>query len=399
MEKQRWVAVGILAGLLGGHQGWASMIVVPHSSGCDAAFAGNAVASPDCGAATLLFNAAGVVGRPGEVSFGSGFFSLSGRYTTPDGSYDAKSSEMGLGPLFWMATDRWAPWYFGVGLYGAVGASFNFPADSESGVPNRLKSEMSLLTLGLVVGRELAPGLRFGLQVGPNYGSHIARFPSPFGPVAFDVAGFGISGSVGVLYDLDADTRFGLSYRAPGVVFISDDGARVGASGEEVDIDWRTPQSVVFGFARRLGPRLRLLAQGTWTHYPDFEEGEYDFKRRSELDQPFISDARSTFRYGAALGYALTEWLELRAGITREEWMMEASALSPLLYDTSDTMPMLGAGVTSGPWTFDFAFGYTKTEDRRVTVRDQTTFPGRYRFRSDVGALATATYRFGAGGI
>lgn len=373
----------------------ATFLQAPHSPGCDAGMAGNAVAGPCDGAATLLWNAAGIVNQPTEVTAGIIVLNISGRYTNSAIGFDQRSSEGGMAPAFWLGTDRWSPWYVGAGLYGAIGSSFNFGGDPHIGIPNRFKAEMSILQLGFVVGREITPGLRVGVQVSPMYGSLVTRTPTPLGPLAFDVGGIGISGAVGLLYDLNPETTLGLSYRGRGIVFMSDDDARVGSLSEEVDIDLRTPDSVVFGVARALGPNLKLFAQGTWTNYPQFEKGVFEFKRNPALNQRFISDARSTFRYGAGLEYAVSEWARLRAGATREEWMMEGSSLSPLLYDTSDVMPMVGGEIDSGSWTYSFDIGWMFTEDRQVTAQDQVNFPGRYRLRNLIGGGMAVTYRFG----
>ncbi len=108
------------------------------------------------------------------------------------------------------------------------------------------------------------------------------------------------------------------------------------------------------------------------------------------LDQKFISDARSTIRFGMGVEYAAADWLWLRSGFSREEWMMEPSALSPLLYDATDTM--LGIGVAHGRWTIDANVGYGFMEDRLVTPAEQPFFPGRYQLES-TGFTIGATCR------
>ncbi|MBI4515455.1 MAG: outer membrane protein transport protein [Deltaproteobacteria bacterium] len=371
----------------------ASMLQVPHIGGRDGGLSGNVVASPADGASILLFNAAGIVGRSGtEISSSFATATVSGRYTSPQAGYDEKSSESPFGPLLWVGSDGLAPWYVGGGLYGTVGASFNFAADPAAGVPEQLLAESGLVQLGLVVGRELAPGLRFGVQAGPTWGRIRTRAPSPLGAVHFDIDGFGVTGAAGLLYDLNRATTLGLSYRGPGIVFMGG-GGQVGGQSERVTIDFHTPQSVVLGIAHRVTPQLLVTAQATWTDYPNFENGEFEFERNPQLNQRFISAARSTVRYGMGLEYAAADWLWLRSGFSREEWMMEASALSPLLYDTTDSMAMLGIGVAHGRWTIDANVGLGIMEDRVVTTADQPLFPGRYQLESSPGFTVGVTYR------
>jgi long-subunit fatty acid transport protein len=387
--------VGILTAVgLGSRDARASYLQAPHIGGRDGGLSGNVVATPLDGASILLFNPAGVVGRPAEVTTSVIVSTLSGRYTNSQTGYDQKSSETPFGPLLWLSSDRLAPWYVGAGLYGTVGSSFNFAAEPSAGVPQQFLSESGLVECGLVVGREIMPGLRFGLQVAPAWGRIRTRTPSPLGSVEFDVDGFGVSGTTGLLYDLTERTTFGLSYRSPGIVYMNG-GGTVGGQNDDVAIDFHTPQNVIFGFAHQLTPRLMASAQATWTDYPNFEKGVFEFERHPQLNQPFISHARSTFRYGVGAEYAWADWLWLRGGVSREEWMIEPSSVSPLLYDTSDFMMMIGLGVVHGQWVIDTNVGYAIMDDRVVTTADQASFPGRYQLEASPGITIGVTYRLG----
>ncbi|MBI5506068.1 MAG: outer membrane protein transport protein [Deltaproteobacteria bacterium] len=390
----RLMGMLIAAGLCAG-EARASYLQAPHIGGRDGALSGNVVATPLDGASILLFNPAGVVGRPTEVTTSLIVSTLSGRYSNSQTGYDQKSSEMPFGPLLWISSDRLAPWYVGAGLYGTVGSSFNFGAQPDAGVPGQFLSESGLIQCGFVVGREIAPGLSFGVQLAPSWGRIRTKTPSPLGAVDFDVNGFGISATTGILYDLNDKTTFGLSYRSPGVVYMSGDGD-VGGQDDDVAIDFRTPQGVVFGVAYRFTPRLMVTAQTTWTNYPEFEEGVFEFEQHPQLNQSFIGDARSTFRYGIGAEYEWADWLWLRAGVSREEWMIEASSVSPLLYDTTDFMMMIGLGIVHGHWGIDANVGYAFMEDRQVTTADQTSFPGRYQLEASPGVTIGFTYRFDA---
>jgi len=389
-----WLAGFVVAACLCPCTARASGLQVPHLGGRDAGLSGNVVATPTDGSSILLFNAAGVVDRHGtEVNasiIGSG---VSGRYTNSETGYDQKSSETPFAPVLWVASDWLSPWYVGAGVYGTVGSAFNFPAEPSVGVPEQYLSEFGFMQLGLVVGREIVPGLRVGLQAAPTWGRMRTRTSSPLGAIHFDINGFGITGSAGVLYDPIEGTTLGVSYRGPGIVFMKGDG-EVAGQDQDVSIDFHIPQSIVTGIAHRIGTRLLVTAQATWTDYPNFENGEFEFEDFPQLRPKFVSDARSTVRYGLGLEYAVSDWLWLRTGFSREEWMMEASALSPLLYDTSDSMLMLGLGVAHGRWTIDASVGFAVMEDRLVSPTDQALYPGRYQIESSPGVSISVAYRF-----
>ncbi|OFV88866.1 MAG: hypothetical protein A3J75_05645 [Acidobacteria bacterium RBG_16_68_9] len=372
----------------------ASMLQPPSIGGRDTGLSGNAVAAPSDAPSILSHNAAGVVGQPGTVvSAGLIGATLTGRYRHAVIGYDQKSSETPFAPVLWVSSDRLAPWYVGAGLYGTVGSSFNFAAQPSAGIPERFLAELGLIQAGFVIGREIVPGLRLGVQAAPAWGRIRMRAPSPLGAVHFDIDGFGISGATGLLYDLSQQITLGLSYRSPGVVYLRGDGA-VADEDEDVSINLHTPQSAGVGIAHRPTRRLLVTAQAIWTDYPNFENGVFRFERYPLLNRQFISDARHTVRYGIGLEYEITEWLRMQTGFTREGWMMEASSLSPLLYDTTDTGFGVGLGIVHDRWTIYVNTGIALMEDRLVSTADQLLFPGRYELESSPGVSVAVAYRF-----
>ena len=373
----------------------ASLIQVPDIGGRNTALAGSDVAYPTDGPGILLSNAAGAVDQRGTSLNYSVLVAFSDAHYTNDAiGYDTKSSETPLVPTLWLSSDRFAPWHVGAGLYGSVGAAFNFPGSPTAGIPNRFFSELTILQLGLVVGREVAPGLRFAIQPAPTYGRLRVHFPSPLGPVSYDVQGVGIGGSVGFLYDvgdLAPGATLGVSYRSPGIVYMNGDGD-VADAGEDVRVRLHTPQSVAFGFACDLAAGLKLVAESRWSDYSEFEKGTVRFDRTHALNSPVIAAARDTFRYGVGIDYALAEWAHVRAGISHEPWMIEGSALSPLLSDFTDTFAAIGASFDVGRWTIEGTIGDGIYEDRVVTPTENAAFPGRYQLEAAIAGLAV-TYR------
>ena len=375
----------------------ASSIVPPDISATDGALCGGVVAAPNDGPRMLFHNPAGVAGIDGsEGGYGVFAFPVGGRYES-DGSYDEKSNELAAAPTLWLKSDAFAPWHVGAGVYGSVGTSFNFAADPAAGFPNRFLGESSVLQFGLVVGRELAPGLRVGFQIAPSYGKIRARFPSPLGAVSFDVDGFGIGGIAGLTWEFIEGTTLGVAYRGPARVFMNGD-ADVGETDDEVEITLHVPQWVAFGFAHQLSPTFRLLAQTRWTDYSEFEKGEFEYDRTPELDQPFIASAKDRFRWAAGFEWDLTEQFLLRGGMGGEDWMMEESAVSPLLYDNADILVGLGiAARFLERWKVDATLGYAFADDRKVTADENPVFAGRYQLELPVVAGFLITYRFGEG--
>lgn len=373
----------------------ASVINTPSIGPADTMVGNLNVAEPREGESILLHNPAGIADlRGAEVRVSTFLVYNDGRYANPDTGFDAKSAEVPIAPVVWFGLEGPAGWNVGGGLYGTTGASFNFPGNPALGVPNRFFSELSVIQFGLVAGREIAPGLRVGFQVAPTYSSQKLRIGTPLGPVSFDLDGFGISGTAGLLWDVTESTTFGLGYRAPGIVYASGD-ADVGDLDDEVDFDFHLPMQVTWGFAHRATERLTLYAHARWTDYTEFEKSIFDFEDTDALDQSLIPKAKDRIRFGGGVAYQLTEALRVAAGATREEWMMEEESLSPLLYDTADILIGAGFQYDSGVWRFDAMLGRPITERRIVTADRNPRYPGRYETGEGGGVAALAvTYRF-----
>lgn len=381
---RRWFVAVLALCATSGAVTEASVIQLPTIGGRSSAVGGNEVALATDGPGMLLVNSAGIVGMPGtQIGAGSlvGFTTV--RYQNPDSGYDAKSSETPLAPTLWMTTDHWRPWHVGFGLYGSVGAAFNFPGNPGIGIENRFLSELSVLQAGLVAGRELAPGLRAAVQLAPTYAKLRLRAPSPVGAISFDVDGFGIAGTAGLTYDLGPATTVGVSYRSPATVWLSGDGD-VGPAADDVDLDLHLPQSVAFGFSHLLTERLRLLAQARWTDYPEFEESIVEWRRHPEVNRPLIPDARSAFRWGAGAEWQWRDELAVLAGFTTEPWMLEEASVSPLLSDYTDYLFAVGLRADLGRWAILGTLGTGLFEDRVVNSPAPTAAPGRYEWESSV---------------
>ena len=377
----------------------ASFIISPTLGNRDTSMSGNTVAVPSDAGSILFHNAAGIMLGEAipELNVSAMFFSPSFRYENPQISYGGKSDEKPLVPVLWAGRFGLGDWRLGAGVYGAVGTAFNFQADPAAGIPNRFLSQLTTLDLGLVAGRTILPGLDLGLQIAPVWGELRFRSPSPVGPISFNVDGFGVVGSLGLLYHADERTTLGVSYRSPNTVFMSGD-ARVGDSPDEVDFDLHIPQLVGFGVAREVMDGLVLTAQARWADYPEFENGGLEFDQNPAFDRKPISSARAGFRYGAALEWALKPTLRFRAGVAREPWMMEEETVSPLLVDFTEIVYHVGVGIDVDEWTLDFEVGSGVAEDRVVTADANPAFPGRYALKPGVAGGFAITYRFATGG-
>lgn len=367
---------------------FASFIVVPHTSGADGAMSGNTVASPyDPGSASAT-NPAGVASDVAhQIMVAVAPMNFTARYSNQATGYNQTSSETVALLNFWYGLGEWRGWKMGIGIYGAAGAAFNLAAEPENGVNNRYLGTLTVVNIGFTIGRKLSDDLRIGFQLTPRYGTQELETPTPLGTAQFEIGGFGITGAVGLVYDLTDDVSLGLAYQTPGVLYL-DGEASVGGNDQSVDHELITPQAVNLGVAYQWTPKLQVLAQASWTDYEQFENGEVDWSETDVLDQPIISNARSTIRWGAGFAYEILPDSTLRLSFTYETWMIEPDAMRPYLFDSRDLMVMAGYHIHYDTVGLGFIVGYADNSDRHVSPAEAGPqgFPGHYSLDTDLMA-------------
>jgi long-subunit fatty acid transport protein len=372
---------------------WSSAIEAPHGAARDADLAGNTVAAPDDGASTLLINPAGVVSRARDEALVAALaFSFNASYSNEATGYDGNSARTPIALDLWYGLGEHAGWSFGVGAYGALGAAFDLPADPDNGQTSPFTGELAILNFGLVAGRQLAPNLRFGIQLSPAYGKQRVRSPTPLGTMDFKADGMGLSGIAGLVYTPTPALSLGLAYRTTGFVDMKGDGS-VGGVEQDVETHFVTPQNVTGGVAYQWSKQLRLLGQLRWIRYEDFERGDLEFEETTALDQPVMAHTRNRIRWGVALEYELVPNSMLRAGYTEGKAMIEDDAMMPIMFDLDNKMIMLGYEIDYGKFMVGFTTGYMHLETRRVSEEDNMMAPGRYTSDSDVSAGVRVTWK------
>ena len=390
----------------------ASQLTAPGLAASDGMVVGNAVAYPFNAATALFHNPAQLSLLPNSFSTGSfnimfhpsyenrhgiflpdslreelppgtdlegfraskGFRPSAGR----SGYYDSTSREFPIAPNFGYRTDRFAPFAFGIGMYGSLGFAFNYGARPEHGVPNNFFTELVAVSLAPSLSYSLASNLHLGVSINPTYGRLKTKSPTPLGRLDLDVRGPGMFGTIGVMYQPTDRLNLGLTYKTPGKIWMFGN-ARVDGRGDDATVYFNIPQNVKFGFAYRITDRLTFAGQARWSHLSVFDETRVRFDKYTALNQPAVGRAKDRWRMGAGLTYQITENIMLGAGLSSEPWAIKDDALKPTLADHTDLMVAFGGQYTHGPWIFDVIGGMgLHVETRRADARENPTFPGRY---------------------
>lgn len=370
---------------LGAPSAFASFIVAPHTAGRDGDLSGNTVASPNDAGSAQYINPAGVVSETADQTmFAVAPMNFTAHYDNGMG-YNHTSSKTPVLVNFWYGLGDWSGWKMGVAAYGSVGTAFDFSADPGNGVPSRFMGKLTVLNLGFVIGRQLTKDLRVGMQLTPRYGKQQFQAPTPLGNAEFDIDGFGIVGTLGLVYDLSDDLSLGLAYQSPGLVDMDGSG-EVNGQKQGVEHNLHTPQSVTAGAAFQWTPKTNLLAQMKWTDYGQFENGDIKWDKTTALNQPFIGSARSRIRWGLGLEHEVVPNSFLRLSFSYEPWMIDRVAVRPYLFDTRDFMLMAGYEIRYETLSLGFIGGYSTSTDRTISDAENGLAPGTYGTENDVMA-------------
>ncbi len=389
------------AGLWTGSLVQASQLTIPGLAASDGLVVGNAVAYPFNAATALFHNPAQLSLLPNSFSTGTFNIMFHPSYENrhgifnqlpepargalgfrPDATrhehYDSTSREFPIAPNFGYRTDRFAPFAFGIGMYGSLGFAFNHHAGPEHGVPNNFFTEMVSVSLAPSLSYSLASNLHIGASINPTYGRMKTKSPTPAGRLDLDVRGPGVFGSVGVMYQPTDRLNLGLTYKTPGKIWMLGN-ARVGGRGDDASVYFNIPQNVKFGFAYRVTDRLTFAGQARWSHLSVFEDSRVRFEKNTLLNQPAVARAKDRWRLGAGLTYQVSENFMLGVGFSHEPWAIKDDALKPTLADHTDYMVGFGGQYTHGPWIFDLVGGMAaRVEPRHADVGENPAFPGRY---------------------
>jgi long-chain fatty acid transport protein len=193
---------------------------------------------------------------------------------------------------------------------------------------------------------------------------------------------WGFGWNVGYLFQLDQDTRFGLSYRSsishklkgsavwdfnvtsdPVVNKIVAANSNRGNSAVLLNI--RTPESVSINGFRQLDARWAVMSDATWTRTSRLTNLNIQFPGSAQGDEVILQNWKNTWRFSMGASYKLNEELTLRGGLAYDQSPVAATTLRhPALPDEDRSQLSFGA-----KWklnhnsSVDLAYSYLRFQD------------------------------------
>ena len=257
--------------------------------------------------------------------------------------------------------------YFGLGLdYGKDWAGRYYVQEAEfmtiginPGVGYRLNEHWSVGAGVSVVNSTLEQKTAIR-NLGPG---------QPDGQLELEDEDWGFGYNLGLLYELDEKSRFGLTYRSE-IDFEYKDTAQlsgllpplsglaniVGLVGSRVDLEMNLPQGVMFSAYHMVTDRLAVLGNIGWQEWSSFGESAISLVSDSSTDLTQDRNFDDTWHFALGLQYRVDEpWL-LSVGIAHDESPVSDADRTPdmpldrqwryatgLQYDLSEDMTIGGA--------------------------------------------------------
>jgi long-chain fatty acid transport protein len=334
-----------------------------------AAFAGRAAASAN--ASVLYWNPAGMARlKDWNYNIGAHYIDVSGELTD-EGSTSAAGTPMlgdsivdggtsGIIPNLYVTKNIGEKWVLGIGVNAPFALATEYPDDSfvryqatkseilviniEPAVSYRINEQWSIglgLNLQHVEG-ELSNQIDFGsIGAGLEIPGMIPQALD--GSVRVTGDGFGIGGTLGVMYEINDKHRLGLSYRSQvkhtlegEANFKVPDGASdiVDMTGffvdSDVELDLTLPDKIIFSGYHQLHPQWAFVWDVAWTNWSTVEEIRIKFDS-GQPDSVLKMDWDSTFRVSVGAIWDLNQKWTFRAGLAWDQSPIPDSTRGPRL--------------------------------------------------------------------
>lgn len=377
-------------------------------SGLGNAYSGGAAAAED--ATTVYFNPAGMtrilghqaVGAlhviiPSSKFDGSASNALGMPTSGNDGGDGGKTAY--VPNAYFICNPEDTPWAFGLG----VNAPFGLVTEWNDGWVGRyhaIKSDVKTVNINPSIAYKLDDHFSFGFGFNAQHIDAELTNDVNFalltggaagvsdGRVELNADDWAYSFNMGLLFELNENTRFGAAYRhkidyeAEGnAKFFMDAVTRAtvdGAAGlgllpafqnGDASADITLPASASFSVFHRYNEKFAITADVTWTGWSDFKELRVVFDDPSQPDNVTDESWEDTWRYSIGGTYSYNDQLDLRFGVAYDETPIpDAAHRTPRIPGSDRTWVTLGAGYEfNDALKLDFAYAHLFVNDAQIS--------------------------------
>ncbi|MDJ0972994.1 MAG: outer membrane protein transport protein [Planctomycetota bacterium] len=379
--RQRWISAICVMALVAG-----SIWIAPEAEAggvglletggkrMGSAYAGGAASADD--ATTIWWNPAGMARlRRHSAAVAAVYIAPTFEYTD-QGSLDVASmpiigvnadgAEDAVVPSAFVAWRLNRKWNVGLSVNVPFGLSTSYP-DNFYGRYYATDSELFTLNINPAVAYRINNRLSIGAGFNAMYADATLENQVDFGasammPQALDGSakiegdGWGFGFNVGLLYEVNCCTRFGIHYRSRVTQEIEGDGSFVVPgpvqpglppglftnSAAETEIDF--PDSLSVSAYHRVNNRWAVMGDVTWTNWETFDELVVDFANPVQPNTVLEFDWKDTFRVGVGVAFTPNSCWEFRAGVLFDEGPASTSNRTPRVPDADRLWVTAGVG-------------------------------------------------------
>jgi long-chain fatty acid transport protein len=373
---------------------------------------------------TVFFNPAGMTGISGHqasvlvkrIDFSiryrdKGSEDLGGR--SMRGGNGRNGGESKFLPSFFLVIDADENLRFGVGVNSPFGLETDY-GDTWSGRYHATRSSVELINVTPSVAWRLSEQWSVGGGLDLQYVDVSLENAIDFGSIGVDELGEGPAGqlglrpqrddgnvkitgdsfdvgmNLGVLFELQEGTRFGLSWRSKVEHRLDGDAdfnvpphaRRLTAAGQfrdtSVKADFTIPQTLLFGASHDIAPEWTLVGGFEWTDFSEFRQIKVEFSNPQQDTQIESQDWDDTTRTSAGVIWRPSPVWTLRVGGAYDSSPVGNSNRRPRLPDSSRTTFALGVGYQLGERS-SIEIGYMRAWTHRHTIDQTEEFAGRIR--------------------
>ena len=358
------------------------------TKGLGRAFSGEAAIADD--ASVLASNPAGMLLVPGDtaVSIGmSGVFpdiDVNGVFTPTGAPAGIPATADGVAdyaavPYLYLTHKVNEDISIGFGSFTTFGLATNYPLNFSA---RSLADQSELKTVNLNpsiayrFNRQWSVGAGFNALYGE--GKLTSTFPNslPILDLAGDDWGFGYN--VGVLFELNESTRFGLHYRSE--VDLTLEGRIVSGAlpfwnGPGI-VDLTLPDSIEFSAYHEINDRWAIHGDVVWTGWSDFQQLQPVVFGAPVQPPTTIENWNDVYRFSIGTTWKATDRLTLRAGLAYDESPVDSQFMTLRIPDSDRLWVSLGMSYQLNEcWAIDLAYTHLFTDDVSI---NETTAAGNF---------------------
>jgi len=415
------LTAGVLGSLmLGVSAAWAGGAWVYETGATDVgtASAGRAALAND--ASTAFGNPAGMTRLASQAQFGLQPLIVTTEFDTGAGTTIAGTNGGNAGGFVpsggvYGIYGPWEDLRLGFAFNSYAGGSLNYDSDW---VGRYIVTEGTLLTFNLnpVIAYRVLPWL----SLGAGFSVQWAKLKSELavnniaegladGRMQYDDTNFGFGGNVGALFEIDTQTRIGVTYRSqvdqgfddvpsfaqlgPGLETILQAAGVLDAS---LGLDLTIPQEVMVSVYRDVTDDLAVMANFNWQDWSQFGDIGVSLSTVPPRSQAVDADFDDTFQAAVGAHYRLAAPTLLQLGFAYDTSAVSTANRSPTL--PVDRQIRFGVGVqydVNADYVIGFAYEYADLGSADIDVtRPSGTVQGDYEANSLNVFNLTVLHRF-----